>query len=73
MGVLKNACFWSRGTIRRSQQSSRSTSYQGESDRLKKEMSIFQQTPDARPTSVIAISAEKDSSCDVRREAGEVA
>ena len=41
MGLLKNACFWSRGTIRRNEQSSKSTSYQGESDRLKKKEAFF--------------------------------
>ena len=41
MGQLKNACLWTRGTIRRNEQSSKLMSYQGESDRLKKKREEF--------------------------------
>ena len=41
MGLSKNTSLWSRGTIRRSHQSSISRGYWGESDRLKKKRAFF--------------------------------
>ena len=40
-GLSKNASLWSRGTIRQNEQSSKSTSFQGESDRLKNKREYF--------------------------------